>query len=145
MCSYRSLCCFEDDQVGYKCIPNQFKKISPWSLGAYPAYSSYPASRLQDGISSSFAGTHGAVDSHFSIDLGMEKPVRFVTINLQSTVSKAAIRIDTNLCSDVPEVANVEFVVECNSYLSGRHVIFFHQLDSPQSLYAYEMHVYGDA
>ncbi|XP_057308414.1 uncharacterized protein LOC130646255 [Hydractinia symbiolongicarpus] len=91
--------CFEDDQVGYKCIPNQFKKLPPAIMGAYPHDVSHPIGYLQDGKDYTYAGALGATNSHFVIHFSTTIPVRFVTIRLQSTVQKGVITVDNKICS----------------------------------------------
>ncbi|XP_057298732.1 uncharacterized protein LOC130629515 [Hydractinia symbiolongicarpus] len=135
--------CFEDDQVGYQCIPNQFQKIPTLSMAAFPIHSSYPLKNLQDGHDSTYAGTFHDSTSHFRLDFGMVKFIRFITIRLVTTVRKAVITVDDKFCSWVPEVADVNFVVECNSLLSGQQVVLTH-LDSSQAFLVSEMHFYGD-
>ncbi|XP_057316164.1 uncharacterized protein LOC130657209 [Hydractinia symbiolongicarpus] len=144
--------CFEDDQIGYKCIPNQFKKKIATSVTASPVYSSYPASNLKDEDAGTFAGTLSSVESHFILDLGATKSIRFITVYLYSGEPNSEISIGNlnarngnTFCSRVPEVKNVVLVVECASYLSGRYIVYYNNSGSAQYLYIYEMHAYIDA
>lgn len=113
-------------------------------MRAYPHDVAHPIAYLQDGKYYTYAGAHGATSSHFVIHFSTIKAVRFVTIRLQSAVKKGVVTVDNKFCLWVPELAGVEFVVECNSYLPGRIIAFTHLLGSLQSLSVDEWYVYCD-
>lgn len=149
-CPFTSACVDICESPGYQCNDNQFQGMYG-TPHLYPGAtsSSYRASKLTDGDPGSYARTTSTVDAFISLDLGMEKLVRFVTVILHSStyqeisIGNRNSRTGNWFCSTLPPCAKVEILVECRDHLSGRYVVLYHTYDS-QHVRAFDMKVYVD-
>ncbi|XP_057296791.1 uncharacterized protein LOC130625705 isoform X2 [Hydractinia symbiolongicarpus] len=142
--------CFEDDQVGYKCIPHQFKQHAHSSASGSPLNPDYPVDNLR--IAGIFVQTLASPDGNIILDLGSIKFIRFIrtyfhmaTPHLQISIGNLNSRDGNVFCSRVSQVIGVDLVVECSSYLSGRYIVLYHAAGSAQQLSVYYIVAYIDA
>ncbi|XP_057291600.1 uncharacterized protein LOC130614197 [Hydractinia symbiolongicarpus] len=152
-CHFSSACEDICESPGYKCISGQFQgMIGTVSVAPAPLSSSHDAGTLTDGNSGTFPHTVSRVDAFISLDIGMEKLVRFVTIKIYSSGANQQISIgNTNantgntMCSLLPPYGEVEILVECSDLLSGRYVVIHNTPGAgAQYVHVRSMHAHVD-